>query len=219
MGDKESGLLSKKVLKCEPHRILAAKFEPIVWQEVKTFLLSSETSKGLQAVAISLQQSSTEASDADRIKRKIQALGLQIETLTERVSRLPKGVNEKPFFDQLVKLQQAKELAEVQWIEENSRTQSDEIISYDDFTKFTASLNALVKKADENPETQGEIIRKFVHKIEVTKNGIKIGFHAGKSHYRKELGIGKEGKLIPLEHSRSRSQPLPKFLKDSDSKK
>ena len=144
---KNQASLSKKVLKCEPYRILAAKIEPIVWQEAKTFLLSPETALGLQKVAISFQQTSSEGQEADRLKRKTQALGLQIETLTERVSRLPKGVDEKPFFDQLVKLQQAKELAEGQLIQVNSRTQSDDVISYDDFSKFTVSLKALVKKS------------------------------------------------------------------------
>lgn len=211
---KNQASLSKKVLKCEPHRILAAKIEPIVWQEAKSFLMSSETAKGLQEVAVSLQQTSSEAQEEDHLKRRIQALGLQIETLIERVSRLPKGVNEKPFFDQLVKLQQTKEVVEGQLIQESSKVRSDEVISYEDFSKFTASLKALVKKADGNPEIQSEIIRKITHRIEVTQNGINISFHAGKSHYRKELGFVKEVKLLQMERVRSQSQPLPKFSEE-----
>ncbi|MGZ3798291.1 MAG: recombinase family protein, partial [Pseudobdellovibrionaceae bacterium] len=239
---KNQASLSKKILKCEPHRILAAKIEPLVWQETKTFLLSPGTAKRLHEVALSLKQSSSEAQEADRLKRKVQALVLQIETLTERISRLPKGIDEKPFFDQLLKLQDTKHITENQLIAANNNIQSDEVISYEDFSKFTASLKALVKKADENPEIQCEIIRKITHRIEVNKNGFEIRFHAGQNYYHKELGADlapgslisfarpglkqsqnqindEKGKLIPFERSRSRSQPLPKFLKDTGSKR
>ncbi|MGZ3806096.1 MAG: recombinase family protein, partial [Pseudobdellovibrionaceae bacterium] len=239
---KNQASLSKKILKCEPHRILAAKIEPLVWQETKTFLLSPGTAKRLHEVALSLKQSSSEVQEADRLKRKVQAIALQIETLTERISRLPKGIDEKSFFDQLLKLQDTKQITANQLTAVNTNIQSDEVISYEDFSKFTASLKALVKKADENPEIQCEIIRKITHRIEVNKNGFEIRFHAGQNHYHKELGADlapgslisfarpglkhsqnkmneEDAKLIPFERSRSWSQPLPKFLKDSGSKR
>lgn len=36
---KTQSCLSKKVLSCEPHRILAKKIEPVVWADVKRLLL------------------------------------------------------------------------------------------------------------------------------------------------------------------------------------
>jgi len=92
---KNQASLSKKLLKCELHRIQAAKIEPAVWQAVKSFLLDKEVTEGLLAAAQNLKPENKVTSELDRLTKKSQAIALQIETLTERIARLPKGLNEK----------------------------------------------------------------------------------------------------------------------------
>lgn len=218
---KNQASLSKKLLKCEPHRILAAKVEPVVWREVKTFLLSPATAKRLQNAAISLRESSTDAKELERLKRKTQAIALQIETLTERIARLPSGVDEKPFFDQLIKLQKIKQSSEQQLTAVRGGNQKEDVLSYNDFLQFTASLKALVKRAEEKPEVQTEIIRKVIHRVDVLKDGLQIQFHIGEYHYQKEFGTKLTSSTLEKSPTQRRtwSTPLPKFLKDSGSKR
>ncbi|WP_413289249.1 recombinase family protein [Bdellovibrio sp. HCB337] len=221
---KNQASLSKKLLKCEPYRIQAAKIEPQVWQEVKSFLLSPEVAQRLLDAATRVLPENKAVTEVNRLKRKFQAITLQIETLTERISRLPKGMNEKPFFDQMMKLQDTQTAIEVQMLELEYQPQPDEVISFEDLSKFTTSLKALIRKADKAPEVQTEIIRKIVHRIEVHKSGCEIHFHIGDRHYKTEfqdkvLRPTADTKLIPLERFRPRTQLLPKFLKDSGSKR
>jgi len=112
---------------------------------------------------------------------------------------------------------------------------TEEIIEFDNFIKFTTHLRDLVKKADRAPEIQTEIIRKIVHKVEVTLDGFEISFHVGKGHLKRELGpqhgsrdlLATNG-LVSNDRGeeksaasgvRPSSRPLSKFLKDRGSKR
>ena len=105
-----------------------------------------------------------------------------------------------------------------------------EIVEFDDFVKFTAHLRDLVAKADHAPEIQAAIIKKLVHRIEVTPNGFEIDFHVGKNRIRREVGGAPDrGAIAELGASEGEkkersasgypgSRPLKKYLKDSGSK-
>lgn len=221
---KNQASLSKKLLKCEPHRIRAEKIEPVVWKAVTSFLLSSEVAQSLLDSVRRLLPENKAVAEIGRLNKKAQAIALQTEALAERVARLPKGMNEKPFFDQMMKLQETQSLIENQIFELKNQPQPDDVIALEDLTNFTASLKSLIKKANNSPETQTEIIRKIVHRIEIHKNGCDIHFHIGQRYYRqefeeKDVGASKDAKLIPLERFRPRTQPLPKFLKDNGSRR
>ena len=96
---KSQSMLSKKVFSCDPHRILAKKIEPVVWQEVKSFLLSPENAKRLFADAKQKATEAKGANEAEKIRRKIAGVVSQIEALAERIGQLPKGVDPKVLFD------------------------------------------------------------------------------------------------------------------------
>jgi DNA invertase Pin-like site-specific DNA recombinase len=213
---KNQASLSKRLLKCEPQRVPAAKFESAVWQEVKIFLLSPEVTQALLDAAKRLIPENKAVAEITRLKRKSQAIALQIETLTERISRLPKGMNEKPFFDQMMKLQDTQKLIEVQMIELKNQLKPDDVIDLEDLMKFTASLKVLIKKADNKPEIQAEILRKLVHRVEIRKNGCEVHLHVGKRYYRQEFD---DKELNPSERPHTRTPYLPKFLKNNGSKR
>ncbi len=143
---KNQASLSKRLLKCEPQRVPAGIFEKAVWEEVRSFLLSEDVAQGLLDAAKRLIPENKVDAEITRLKRKSQALALQSETLTERISRLPKGMNEKPFFDQMMKLQETQKLIEFQMIELKSQLQADDIIDLENLIKFTAALKALIKR-------------------------------------------------------------------------
>lgn len=89
---------------------------------------------------------------------------------------------------QMAKLQGAKNAAEVALAEFVNRAPTEEVVAYNDFVTFTAHLQELVAKADHAPQIQAAIIKKLVHRIEVTPNGFEIDFHVGKGRIKREIG-------------------------------
>lgn len=234
---KHQAALLKKINKCDPHRLQAEKIEPLVWQEVKRFLSIEEMTKRMLAAAEQLRPQDERKAEEEKLRKKAQALDLQMEALAERIARLPKGVDERVFMNQMAKLQEAKNAADTALGEIANRAPTEEVVAYNDFVTFTAHLRELVKKANHQPEIQAAIIKKLVHRIEVTPNGFEMEFYVGKNRIKREVGgaptersenatnaLGaslkdKARPLVGLPGFRPSSPPLSKFLKDSGSKR
>ena len=212
---KHQAALSKKLKQCDPYRIQAQKIEPDVWREVKRFLLEEVTTRQILEVAKSIRPANELNFEREKLKKKIAATKVQMENLVERISRLPRGMDESLFLKQLDKLQESKTALESRFESLKTEVQTDEVIPFDDFMKFTAHLKGLVTAADKDPAVQTEIIRKLVHKIEVTAKGFEIEFHVGKHRIERELGDKTPGSRAVCQISR----PLPKFFKDSGSRR
>ena len=185
---KQQASLSHRINKCEPHRLQAEKIEPLVWQEVKRFLSFEETTRKMLTVAEQLRPKDERKSEAEKLRRKTQALDLQMEALAERITRLPKGVDERVFMNQMAKLQEAKTAAEAALAEIQNRAPTDDVVAYEDFVTFTTHLRSLVKKADDQPEIQTAIIKKLVHRVEVTSQGFELEFYVGHNRIKREVG-------------------------------
>jgi site-specific DNA recombinase len=186
----QSGL-SKKVFTCEPHRILAKRIEPVVWQEVKAFLLSPEMAKAVFSEAKEKAASAKGVNESDKLKRKIGGVKSQIEALAERVGLLPKGIDPGVLFDQLAKLQRLKLDFETELAKQAIEMPKDQPLAVDDFKAFTKGLRALIEKEDD-PVVRGHLIQSLVKRIDVHKTGIDIQFHVGQSYYLREFGDLKE---------------------------
>ena len=214
---KHQAALSKRIMQCDPHRIQAEKIEPLVWQEVKKFLSVEDTTRQLLALAENMRPKDERKADEEKLRKKAQALDLQMEALAERITRLPKGVDERIFMNQMAKLQEAKNVADTNLAEIANRPPSEEVVAFNDFSTFTSHLRDLVAKADHAPEIQTAIIKKLVHRIEVTPKGFEINFYVGKNRIKRE--VGHEPASAVSEPSRALSKPLNKFLKDGGSKR
>lgn len=112
-----------------------------------------------------------------------------MEALVERISRLPKSIDEALFMRQLEKLQKTKSELETRLVQMEHEAPSDTVIPFDDFAKFTEYLKGLLKDADQKPELQTAIVRKLVNRIEITPKGFEIEFFVGKERLRRELGV------------------------------
>jgi hypothetical protein len=156
---------------------------------VKSILLNETYAKAIFIEAkIKHGSLSSKTTELEKLKVKISSLQNQIEATTERITELPKGIDAKPFYDQLLKLQEHKENFEQQLLKEKSNQENaDQPIDFGDFQKFAEGLKQLTEKCSD-PDVQAAIIRKIVSKIEVTPNSVIIHYHVGKTHYTRELG-------------------------------
>lgn len=201
---KAQSCLSKKTFSCEPNRILAKKIEPIVWSDIRRMLLSPDYARIIfEEAKAKYSGGDIQAKEIEKLKGKIANLQSQIEATTERVTELPKGIDAKSFYDQILKLQEYKRAFENQLETLAANQQSQEApINYEDFKKFTEGLKTLTEKCTD-PNDQAAIARKLIEKIEVTPDGILIHYHVGETHYLRELSADRLNGAVPLANAPS----------------
>ncbi len=223
---KQQSALNRKLLKCEPHRILAKRIEPEVWSDVKRFLTSEEFVKPLLEQAEKAQPANDRAQELKRLEGKCKAVGNQVEVLAERIAKLPAEIDPKVLYLQLERLQKMKqELEAARTLAAIEAPPIDEPVSLESLQAFTSGLRGMLAKADKAPELQAVIISKVVHRVDVTRDGYEIAFYMGEGYFRRELGgqgIGSETVVSPLQCTenekgdlviaRSPSKPLSKFF-------
>ena len=175
--------LSKKIFDCNPHRILAKKIEPVVWQDVKRLLCGETYAKELFDEAQRITGQLSLKAEVDKLRAKISSLEKQIEATTERITELPKGINAQPFYDQILRLQSAKDAIEKDLNSiRGQELEKDEPLNLSDFKAFSEGLRDLITSTTD-PETQASICRKIIQRIEVSPQGITIHYHVGKTHF------------------------------------
>lgn len=89
----------------------------------------------------------------------------------------------------------------------------------------------MLEKAEKAPELQAAIIRKVVHRVDVTKDGYAIAFYIGQGYFARELGgteSGPQTRTSPLQGAendkgglaiaRPPSKPISKFFSADCSK-
>lgn len=211
---KHQAALLPRQKQCDPFRVQAVKLEPEVWRKVKSFLLNEEVTREILAVAKSASPENEKQNEKEQFKKKAKATENQMEALVERISRLPKGVDDALFMRQLEKLQKTKNELTEKLLQMEHAAPSDNVIPFEDFAKFTEYLRSLLRDADSKPELQMAIVKKLVNRIEITSKGFEIEFFVGKERLRRELRASAPGSA-----DFRQSQPLEKFFSISGSRR
>lgn len=186
---KNESTINHKLLDHKPRRIPALKIEPVVWEEVKTFVMSEEFSKDLLLRAQNMQGVNEKESRISDLAGKQKTIERQIEVLAERISKLPEDINPKPLFDKLGELQegQSKITNELKLLS-NNELENSQLVSFESLELFRLGLRDLISKGENDPAMRLKITKLIVHKIEIMKDGFEIHFYMGQTHYNKVLG-------------------------------
>jgi site-specific DNA recombinase len=212
---QRQAVLSKKILHCEPARVLAKKIEPVVWGAVKEFLTDRQVMGELLRLARKGQKQ--EVPERERLQQKLRGLENQTALLAERLASLPKEVDPKPIYEQLAKMQGlAADYREK--IAASVAEEQDEPVDLTDLQKFAGQISALLAQ-EADPQVKALVIEKVVEKVLVTKTGVEIYFYAGKGHYKRELALEAADSLAAEESSgkgnaaplRRPAKALPKY--------
>lgn len=181
----------EKIETHKPHRVPAVKIEPVVWQEVKRFVMSDVFAENLLERARLMQETKNQSDEVGKIRQKIKLTDGQIEVLAERISVLPKDLDLKPLIDQFSRLQKSRiELDSLARETEAALPPKGESVSFENLTIFRKSLKKLIELGEKDNNAKTAIIKKVVHKITIRPDGFEIHFHMGKE----ALGSGKLGK-------------------------
>lgn len=186
---KRNAGLSKKLLNCEPKRVLANKIEPLVWQEVSKFLTSPKMLEEMRKEIEIKSKGDEGLKERERLKAKISGMNSQLDSLTERLSMLPKALSPISFFKQMEKIELMKQELEGRLLESNRTAFSSvkRIVHTETFERFSDHWKRFLSGA--NDEMKKKIIHKFIRRIEVGKNEITIQWLIDEDHYKTELAL------------------------------
>lgn len=190
--------LSKKMFKCEPHRVPAKVLEPALWDKVVAFATNPEFAKRIFEKVKSPHKENPELKEKERIQAKLCGVKSQIDALSERLAELPKGISADPLFRQLAKLQaiQSEHEAALQTIKNGGMTSLDRIVGVETFEEFAEHYRKLILN-EMTIIQKKQFIQKFIKKIEVGVKTYKVHFTVDNDHYRKELAL-REASLRPF---------------------
>lgn len=191
---KRDATLSKKMFKCEPHRVPAKKLEPAAWEKIMQFVTDKEFTKRVLERVRKQHEADPKRKDTERLKAKISGLNSQIDALSERLAELPKTVSAVPIYKQMERLQAAKEEQEetLLRLRNDGTTSLDRVVGLDTFADFAAHYRNFVLK-DQDVTQRKQMIQKFVKKIEVGTETFKVHYIVDKEHYRRELALKEAG--------------------------
>ena len=189
---KRESCLSKKTFKCDPHRVQAKKLEPLVWSEFCKFLDSKEFILSLMEKVKAIHSQNDEETERKRLKAKVCGLNSQLEALAERLAMLPKTVSPVPLFKQMEKLELAKKEHEERLLEVKEFNLEQRLVPLETFEKFARVASQSLKETTDF-NVRRMILQKFVRRVEIGVNEVKIHWLLDKAVYESELKIKTPG--------------------------
>ena len=216
----------RKRTKCEPYRVLAQKVEPEVWRDAKLFLTSPVFAQEILQAARSARPEAKGTGLKKRLEVSGQTLARQIEVLARRIAKLPESLDPTAIYSEMERLQAEKrDVEEITAAAAVADAPTDDPISLESLEAFTASFRARLGEADSNPELRAAILRRIVHRVEITKTGYEVFFHAAQGYYAREFGgaaglaAGGLSTAKGLSWAKPVTKPLPHFFKVGGSKR
>jgi hypothetical protein len=193
---KRESCLTKKTFKCDPTRVQAKKAEALVWAEFCRLLESQEFLLGLQKRVKELHLKNDETSEREKLKAKLYGVNSQLDALAERIAILPAAVSPVPLFKQMEKLDGVKKDLEDKLLKVKDLNLSERLVSLETFEEF----KGLAKKTLlENPDfnMKRSILQKFIHRVEIGIDSMKIYWNLDQGLFESELKIKKPGARDP----------------------
>jgi len=199
---KRDSTLSKKILRCEPHRIPSAKLEPVAWEKLTEFVTDSSFVARVLEKVRAHHAENPHRKEMERFRAKIMGVNSQLDALSERLAEIPKGVSAGPIYKQMEKLQMANEEHEagLETLRSAGNIGVDRVIGLDTFEDF-ASLHRKFVMGVADVKSRKQLIQKFIRRVEVDTDSFRIHFIVDKEHYQRELKIKDAS---PHAHSGSR---------------
>lgn len=196
---KRDATLSKKLFKCEPHRVPSKRLEPLVWEKLSSFLADPGFMREILARVRKHHEANPLRKDQERLKSKITGIMSQLDALAERLAEIPKGVSAAPIFKQMERLEELKREHEENLgkLEMGGKTSLDRIVGLSTFEDFAFHYKRLIAKDATVPQRK-QIVQKFIRKVEVGTETVKIHFIVDDEHYKRELAAKEKAGLRPL---------------------
>jgi site-specific DNA recombinase len=191
---KRDSTLSKKLFQCDPHRVPAKKLEPLVQEKFKLLMTDQAFMKAILKKVKLHHQENPHRKDEERLKAKIFGINSQIEGLAERLAELPKTVSAMPIYKQMERLELIKKEHEegLLGLKSTGTTSLDCIVDLNSFEDFASHYRKFVAHVA-TPKEQKQMMAKFIHKVEVGTESVKVHWIVDQDHFDRELALKRSG--------------------------
>jgi len=186
---KKDSCLSKKLFKCDPHRVPAQKLEPLVWGEFLKLLEDEKFILELREKVKSIHAGNDVVKDGERLKSKLYGLNSQIESLAERLAILPKTISPAPIFKQMEKLEQLKNETSAKLMNVKTIDLEQRLVPLETFSEFAGIVKKALTKNDDGA-LRKKVLQKFVSRVEVGVDKVRIAWNVDRDHYNREIVYG-----------------------------
>lgn len=186
----------EKTFKCDPTRVQAKKAEALVWTEFCRLLENRDFLLDLQKRVKELHIKNDEVSERGKLKAKLYGVNSQLDALGERIAILPAAVSPVPLFKQMEKLEGAKKDLEDKLLKVKNINLSERLVAIETFEEFAEIAR---KTLLENPDfnIKRSILQKFIHRVEIGIDSMKIYWNLDQDLFESELKIKKPGARDP----------------------
>ena len=187
---KRDATLTKKIFKCDPHRVPAKKLEPVVWQKFLSFINDPDFVRDVLEKVREFHEANPVRKEESRLKAKVFGLNSQMDGLAERLSELPKGISAAPIYKQMQKLEElsGQHKADLEKLKTNSQGSMDRVVNLQDFEAFTKRYRKLTFD-DLTVDQKKQLLKRFIHKIEIGVDAVKIHFIVDGERYRQDSAL------------------------------
>ncbi|NOT80663.1 MAG: hypothetical protein HOP07_16880 [Bacteriovoracaceae bacterium] len=142
------------------------------------------------------------------MKAKLCGLNSQLNALAERIAILPKAVSPIPLFNQMEKIENHKKEIEEKLLTVKEVNLDQKLVPLETFSKFREFIK---KSLNENPDANVRkmILQKFVRRVEIGPESVKIYWNVDKEFYLNEVSQAKacdsslKSKILGSESSKS----------------
>lgn len=188
---KRDSTLTKKIFKCDPHRVPSKKLDPFVFEKFSQFVSEPNLMKQVLEKVKAKHAENPLKKDSERLKAKIFGINSQMEALAERLSEIPKEVSAAPIYKQMEKLELTKKDYEEQLIKlkASGRSSLERIVDLEKFEDFAKLYRRFLTESSVQEKKQ--MLKKFIRQVEVGVDSVKIHWIVDKDHYKRELALKK----------------------------
>ncbi len=171
-----------------------------MWAEFCKLLDSRDFLLMLQIKVKEIHSQNDEGSERNKLKAKLYGINSQIDALAERIAILPREVSPVPLFKQMEKLEVAKKELEERLLKVKDLNLSERLVSIETFEQFAQIASKTLK---ENPDfnLKRSLLQKFIYRVEIGVESIKIYWNLDQEFFERELKIKKPEARDSVLHS------------------
>jgi len=171
--------LAQKGPRCVPFRVSAKKLETRVWETVVGVIEGTHRKALYQAVQhLGAEQSGMGAIERKEIEKS--ATESKIATLARRVANLPEGVPADALYEEMKRLNTAKNRLDQELSQLRQETTANAVVSPAQYERLLAKLKSAVDaNQDLTPDTRRRVIQALIQEVRVTPRGFKLKYFAG----------------------------------------
>jgi len=187
---RKDAALTQKSLDCGMHRRVPAKIiEALVHEKIEELLLREDLAAELILDVQKLHKESNAHNDKEKkLKKELASYSTQLETLAERLAKLPTNVPADEIYKTMRLIGEKKEKVsrELDVFSSSDRLGQEVPVELKDYEQFVKAMKVLWFNPESNAEFKEKIIKKFIARIEIDVDKIFIDYWMGKGFYQRE---------------------------------